>query len=172
MKIGADLVRELLDYNHETGVFTWRARPGYSGKRSAWNKKWAGKTAGSRHSDGYVVIRINKKCFYAHRLAWMFVHGDEPDRHIDHINGIAGDNRIANLRLATAAENNRNRGVSARSTSKVKGVSWCKDGQKWGAWTSVNGKSIPLGRFDSIEEARRAYSEAVARLHGDFGRSQ
>lgn len=108
---------------------------------------------------GYARIRYNGKVEYVHRLIWQHVHGPIPDgMHIDHINGDKADNRLANLRLVTPAENAQNR-------RSVAGVSHCKTTGKWLAQIGYGGKRYFMGRFVSREVAERVYADAAALLH-------
>jgi len=103
-------------------------------------------------------------------LAWLFVHGFDPPQQIDHINGIRDDNRIANLRLATVAENSQNVGKQSNNKSGFKGVHWHARGKKFRAQIMANGKSKSLGLFHTAAEAAAAYDIAAAELHGEFAR--
>ncbi|MDH4566199.1 HNH endonuclease [Pseudomonas sp. BN414] len=150
-------LKEVLHYNPETGNFTWLVN-----KRRAK----AGDTAGSIITYGYILIRVDQTRQLAHRLAWFYVHGRWPDGDIDHVNGITSDNRIANLREATRAENLKNAKVSARSSTGVKGVSRCSG--KFRATIRFDGRRVHLGLFNSIEEAEAAYKEAAEKHHGQF----
>ena len=146
-----------LDYNPLTGIFTWRVKVNSRAK--------AGAVAGSQ-SRGYWVIRVAGKLHGAHRLAWFFVYGEWP-KQIDHINGIQSDNRIANLRLATNAQNAQN--SRCRNRAGFKGVSPKKG--KWRATIKHDGRSIQIGTFASPEEAHAAYVAASRRLFGEFARN-
>lgn len=85
---------------------------------------------------------------------------------IDHINGDRADNRIANLRQATTAENSQNeRGPRAHATSGFLGVGWHAQQSRWRARITVNGKRRHLGLFDTPEAAYAAYVEAKRALH-------
>jgi hypothetical protein len=109
---------------------------------------------------------VGRRAYYAHRLAWLHVHGRHPDGHIDHINGDKTDNRIANLRECSAGENIRNQ--PCRAACGFKGVRPNK--KRWSARIRVNNRKYHLGTFDTPEEAGAAYDEACLRLHGEFGR--
>lgn len=87
---------------------------------------------------------------------------------VDHINGNRLDNRKSNLRAATNAQNNQNKRSPRNNRSGYKGVSWCKERNKWAAQIQVNGRQKNLGRFDNVEDAIRAYDEAARKLHGEF----
>lgn len=87
---------------------------------------------------------------------------------IDHINGNSLDNRKANLRICTHAENCRNQKKMAGSKTK-KGVSYHKGNKRWRARIGVNQKQISLGCFDSEELAHAAYEAASKNIHGEYG---
>lgn len=82
---------------------------------------------------------------------------------------------IVNLRNATHAENQRNKGLSRNNACGFKGVRW--DGHSgsrsrpWRAAIRFNGKRHHLGKFASPEEAHAAYEAASLRFHGAFSRA-
>lgn len=136
-------LKELLYYDPETGVFTWRAPRG----RAA-----VGSRAGTR-GNGYVRVRIEGVFYAAHRLAFLYVTGAFPPDCVDHVNRDRSDNRWANLRQATRRENAGNKGIQRNNTSGHRGVSWFERSGKWRARGVSSGRQIHLGLFDSIEEA-------------------
>lgn len=154
-------LREILDYDPATGVFVYR--------KKVAKKIVVGQEAGCTASDGYVRIRINGVLYLGHRLAWLHYHGEPVPSIIDHRNGFS--NRISNLREATRSNNAMNSKSHRDGSSKFKGVSWSAKRGKWQASICKDRHHISLGRFDSEEEAARAYSRASAIYHGDFGRS-
>lgn len=167
MSITAQELRALLDYDPETGVFTWRARAKNSG---AFNTNFAGKIAGNNNS-GYWQIEIFGKAYKAHRLAWLYAHGEWPKFELDHENLNKIDNRIKNLRPATRSQNEMNKKVRSDSRSGQKGV-WLH--KRLGRWTSqivLNGKRRHLGLFDSIEDAAAAYRKAAEETFGEYARA-
>ena len=156
----ADELRERLSYDPDTGVFVWL-------KSAAPYRN--GKVAGGASPKGYRSLRIDGKYVLAHRVAWLFVHGEWPDREIDHINGDGTDNRIANLRLATRGQNMMNTGNRRNSTTGFKAVGVIPSG-KYRARIRTNGKRIHLGVFPTAEDAAEAYRRAAIELCGEFAR--
>lgn len=151
-------LRELLHYDPETGVFTWRANRG--------GAALAGSKAGHpSKKDGYIRINVDCRLCLSHRLAWMYVHGVFPTKHLDHINGIRDDNRIENLREATSAQNNQNPSLRSDNKSGLIGVSWHKPRGKWKAQIQFENANRHLGLFCTKEEAHAAYLEAKRKLH-------
>lgn len=158
--ITAEEARQFLDYNPETGVFTWRV--GRSGTARV------GSIAGRVDSGGYIQIAIYGRRYQAHRLAWLIIHGVWPEKHIDHINGKPRDNRLCNLRLATQSENLCNTKRRSDNTSGLKGVSWHNASKKWRARIAIYRQTKVLGYFATPEEAHAAYCNAARELHGEF----
>lgn len=140
-------LKELLHYSPETGIFTWKVRPA--------NRVKVGQEAGS-YSGGYRRIRIDDKRYYGHRLAWLYMYGEFPDRQIDHINEVKDDNRIVNLREASYQLQQQNISSRKNNTSGIKGVYWHKVRQKWMACIVHNYKQIHLGYFDTKFAAQMA----------------
>jgi len=123
------------------------------------------------HNTVY-AIRLDKwvkgrkrKSYFMHRQIMRV-----PDGMVcDHINGNGLDNRKANLRPGTYAQNSWNRAkTKVKSYSKYKGVSMRKKDRKWEAQICVNGKRIHLGRFKNQIEAAKAYDAAAKKYHGVF----
>jgi hypothetical protein len=154
-------LREVLDYDPETGAFAWKAH-----KIEAWN----GKVAGFVSVKGHKRICVDNKIYHAHVLAWLHVYGEWALNQIDHINGNGLDNRIENLRLADNFQNSWNKKKAANNTSGVKGVSWHKPSQKWVARITVFGRVMSLGSFDDVEDAKRARVAAEKEYFGEYRR--
>lgn len=157
-------LKELLHYDPETGVFTWRAE-------SSYRARFSGQVAGSPHCRGYVAMKVDQRRYLAHRLAWLYVHGTWPEGDIDHDNRDRKDNRIANLRDTNQTHNNGNMPRPKHNTSGYKGVHWNKKNRNWVAHISKNKVFHHLGCFDDIVEAAKAYDDAAATLFGEFART-
>ena len=150
-------LKKLLNYNKETGIFTWKVKRG--------NRKIGDKA--TIKCSGYIEIQIYGFLYKAHRLAWLYTYGEWPKNDIDHINGIRHDNRICNLREATRTENLINGKISPRNTTGYKGVSLDNNGD-YRARISLNKKQIYLGLFKTPEEAHKAYLEKAKEFYGEF----
>jgi hypothetical protein len=161
-KLSHTELTRLLDYNPETGVFTW--------KIVTSNRVKVGGVAGSPDRNGHLLICLNGTKYAAHRLAWFFVYKVWPEPEIDHINRVKTDNRIANLREATRNQNNRNVGIKRSNKTGFKGVIFHSQSKhKFVAQITVNGKTRYLGIFDTPEEAHAAYVAASEEHHGEYG---
>jgi hypothetical protein len=147
--------RSRLAYDTETGRLTWK-------KCRDSNK--IGTEAKSLDVSGYVQVNIAGTVVKGHRLAWYLHYGEWPDGHIDHINGIRNDNRIANLRVVTNAINCQNkRRAMPKSKTGVLGV--VKVCGRYQANIHHNRKKHYLGTFDTAEEAHSVYVNAKRQLH-------
>jgi hypothetical protein len=151
----AERMRAVTHYNPHTGAFTWRVPR---------RKCAVGADAGSTTPGSYARVKIDYKLYLAHRLAWLYMTGEWPAHHVDHINHDKSDNRWSNLRAATAKQNNENRSRYTRSTSGFIGVDRYKD-KFWRARICHHRKSITLGYFKTFEEACECRRAAEARLY-------
>ena len=181
-ELTAEIARELLCYEPDTGKLFWRERDRkWFGKTersqewncNAWNSKLAGKqTFLNIEESGALYSSIFRKKYKAHRIIWLMVNGKWPDDVIDHINGNRQDNRLWNLRSVTQGENMINMARPSHNTSGFVGVVWDKDRTTWNARITVNNKTINLGRFKTKSEAISKRQEANKEhgFHKNHGR--
>lgn len=152
--ISYDLAASRLDYDGETGIFTWKVT-------LRGGSAIAGRRAGKLHiRNGYRLIKINQRCYSEHRLAWLLTNGAWPDADLDHIDGDRANNRISNLRKVTSSQNNWN-------VPAGQGFSRLRSGN-FRAEIRANRKRIRLGTFNSEDGARAAYLAAKEKYHGEF----
>lgn len=155
--ITAERLRSVLDYDKETGLFTWKQRIS--------TRVRIGDVAGTTDAAGYVIVTVDGARYRAHRLAWLYMYGTWPEVTIDHKNGGRGRNQADNLREASLSENQQNRALNRNNKSGFLGVSWQENAAKWKAAIGLRGKKIYLGLFDSAEQAYEAYLKAKSSLH-------
>lgn len=144
-------LKNLFNYDLTTGIFTRRVTKG---------RFCEGDRAGHVNARGYVMMMVDYKLYYAHRLAWLYVYGIWPGD-LDHINRNESDNRIDNLREATQSQNNANQRLTAR-----RGVTLTSTGYL--ARICVNYTQISLGTYKTLKEAATVYREAHKRYFGEF----
>ncbi len=143
MTLTQEELKSLLSYDPETGEFTWLVN---KGSRARKNTK-----AGSLcKTHGYVFIRLNKKAYRAHHLAWLYVNGVFPTLDIDHVDQQRHNNKLKNLREVTRSVNNYN-------TNKRKGYCFSKQKNLYRSYIVVDGKQKHLGYFTTEEQAKEAY---------------
>jgi hypothetical protein len=171
----ASVLKDLLHYDPETGSFTWRARRPYHFAETPartpewacrwWNSRFESQPAGFTDPSGYLLIRVNGVDYRAHRIAWVYVYGTDPDT-IDHVNGDRADNRIENLRDVDATGNARNAKRRDDNISGTTGVGFYPKTGRWRARINRGGKTVLLGYFDTKEEAIAA--RKVAESEGGY----
>lgn len=151
-----DRLRELLHYDPDTGVFTWR-----SGRQGAG---FAGAAAGGINKRGYWRISVDYGRYMAHVLAWFYMTGEWPELDVDHRNNIRHDNRWNNLRHVTRGVNNQNQ-HHAKACNKAGFLGVSPNRKRWSASIQVNGRKVHIGTFDSPIEAHEAYLHTKRQLH-------
>ena len=151
----------LFDYDPETGIVRNRVSRG--------SRSRAGAAVGSRNK-GHLYVQINGTNISVHRLAWFWYMGWVPEEEIDHINGVRDDNRLRNLREASAHQNAMNQMAQTGRSSVFKGVSWHKPMGKWSARTTVCGSRTTIGYHEDARVAAAWYNAAALASFGPFAK--
>lgn len=158
--LNAARAHELFVYDDTTGALRCKRDRGVGA-----GFRRAGEPAGARDDRGYIRVWIDGRHYRAHRIVWLLAYGNFPEAEIDHINGVRGDNRLCNLRIATMPENMQNRKIHKNNTSGGTGVTFYKRVGKWVARISVNRRRICLGYFGDKAHAHQAYLNAKSQFH-------
>lgn len=147
-------LKELLHYDPETGVFTWRVKKG---------RAEAGSAAGTRHNAGYTTLKIDGVKYLRHRCVWLYEYGRWPREEVDHVNGDRGNDTLENLRECSSAENKQNIPLHGRRPGRLLGAVLTRG--RWRATIRIRGQAVCVGHFDTPEEAHKAYLAAKEKLH-------
>jgi len=173
-----EIVRELLDYNPETGILTWKQRGRHWFTKDQywkrWNTRYAGKQAAKsinrRPGDGYSIrkLQVLWKNYTAHKIIWLWMTGEFPKDQVDHIDRDGTNNKWSNLREADSFGNAKNRSKLRSNTSGVTGVNWHSSSNRWHARVSVDGFRHTLGFFAEDDLASAAKAVEDFRLNHGF----
>jgi len=150
-KVTYEQVRQLFDYNPETG---WLKRRITTSSRAR-----KGQIVGTENSDGYLVVNINHTVYYCHRIIWLWMMGDWPKQDIDHWNRIRRDNIWDNLRDVSRSDNLHNKELAS-------GVYWAKRDKVWVASIQLDGNKKYLGSSKDRGIAETLYAEAKLKFTG------
>ena len=123
----------------------------------------------SFNTHGYLKLKLYKhgkaKNHTVHVLvANEFLDKIDGKRYVDHCDRNPLNNHVDNLRYVTSSENNRNRSMRSDNTSNFKGVSYQTSRKKYMAQITHQGIHHFLGRFNTPEEAARAYDAKAKEL--------
>ena len=151
-------LQAIFDCNTETGVVTWKDVGFKAGKKVIGRQGSIQGRYRTIHAPG-----VNLK---VHRVVWLFYHGIWPKGSLDHRDGNTLNNAISNLREATAAENNQNKGRPKNNKTGKKGVTLTSGG--FMAQIMADGSKHVFPRTETLEEAAAIYEDAARRLHGEF----
>jgi hypothetical protein len=141
MTLTAERLREVLDYDSDTGFFTWRETRSHAiaGVRAGHVNRCA--------KFPHRFIQVDGRGYQSGRLAWLHVYGEWPKR-VFRVNADRLDDRIANLKPSAPVY----RGA------RIPGVyQFCN---KFTVSFRSKGKSIYVGCFDSFEAAKAALTAA------------
>lgn len=148
-------LKALFTYDPESGLFT---RLSHAGGQPA------GLIAGSSNYQGYRHLKVDGRRYLEHQMAWLYMTGSLV-LGLDHIDGNRANNRFANLRLASHAENQQNRAAKSNNSSGLMGVNWHAASGKFQARIMIDHKSHHLGYFSNPADAHQAYLAAKKQLH-------
>ena len=165
----AELLRELLDYDPDTGVLKWRKRDirYFRSLRAcaSWNGHHAGHSVGWVNANGYLATQINGVPYLVQRIIWTMMTGQQPPTQVDHIDGVRTNNRWKNFRgIETQVDSSKNRGLNNNNTSGFRGV------QKRGNRYIVFFQRKYVGYFDTPEAASEVYERKAKEFRGEFYR--
>lgn len=131
--IGLDRLKEIVSYNPDTGVMT---------------KLKNGKSDWCKQKHGHMLVNVDGTTYKLHRLAWLYMTGNWPVNHIDHIDGDPTNNKWENLRDVTPSQNLRNQHRSKRDDCGV-----YRQKNRWIVVIRQNGKTNFCGSFVNKEDA-------------------
>lgn len=154
-------LKELLHYDPETGIFTWRQ------DRSTVK---AGDVAGGLNAEGYRRIWIEGRFYQANALAWFYMTGERPPRYVGFVDLDKENLAFSNLRPSTLSQLKGNSRVYKNNKMGIKGVRQHRNG-RYEARLRIDKKLQYLGCFKTVEEAKAVYNEAAKLAFGEFSRS-
>lgn len=176
-EVTAEIAREFLSYDPETGIMLWRERARRWFKSDAehrgWNARHAGRRAGSlKIGKGYRAVRIVGRRYPEHRLVWLMETGVWPANEVDHINHRRDDNRWRNLRTVTPSENRQNMGRRREGRSLPFGVDRVRATGRYRVRVTDEGVRHEIGHYDTEAEAIevREVVQIAAGYHPNHGR--
>jgi Recombination endonuclease VII/HNH endonuclease/AP2 domain len=151
--LAIDRIREIWDYDADTGVLRW--------KRS-FRGIAIGAVAGKLNPDGSRAVTFEGRTYQVTRVAWLHHYGVEPEGHVVPINGDRSDTRIVNLKEQPRAETVRSSAMRSTNKSGYRGVSKNNRVGKWVASVTRDYRRVHLGFYDTAEEASAAVERALA----------
>lgn len=155
--LSQESLKKVIRYEPETGLFYRISKRGTEKLTGTYD-----------HSTGYIRIKVYKKLYAAHRLAFLYMNGAFPPADTDHINRVRSDNRFLNLRECSHAQNSYNRSMSKRNKTGYRGVSRVPNSTKFRVCLAVEGKINYLGLYDDAEEASLVYDKKAKEVYKDF----
>lgn len=154
--------RALELFSYDDGILKRKSFSKYSSVK-------VGYVVGCPNTNGYLQVMADRKLYLVHRLVFLMHHGWMPE-YVDHADRNILNNKIENLRAASASQNSSNSKRNTRNQSGYKGVSWNPRIKRWIAEIRVNGKKAHLGCFKDAEDAALYYFINALRHNGEFAR--
>lgn len=153
-----DQAKALHLFEYKDGQLYWKnaVRPSFNGKE-----------AGYDNGNRYKKVTVEGRQYYVHRIIYLMRHGDCP-QFIDHVDGNPSNNKIDNLRQATASQNTINYIRKRKSNTGVCNVAFDKRRNKFNVYVRVNCKPKFFGGFEDLELAELVANEARAKHYGEF----
>lgn len=148
-------VRELFDYNEDTGLLQWKVPTS--------NRVNVGDYVTSTHSARYIQVGVDGARRLAHHVIWVFVYGEMPKGDVDHINRNRADNRLSNLRCIDRSENLLN--AEHKSQFGHPGVISTPSG-RFSVGIHIKRVRTYVGTYSTIDEAAAAYATRHVQLYG------
>lgn len=134
--------------------------------KTAGTRALVGSRAGKRRKDGYYDVGLKGKYYLVHRIIFALNHNYLPET-VDHIDHNRENNLISNLREATCSQNSHNSRISRNNSTGVKGIRKTRN-NKFEARIAINGTTIQVGTFDTLECAKSAIEIERKKRHGQY----
>jgi hypothetical protein len=161
--LSQDFVKELFDYDPESGELTWRVS-------RANNQVKVGQIAGTTDWNGYRAVRINNHRYRVHQIIWLWMTGylpSYPKDEIDHDDNVKDNNKWENL-ILTDHEGNMNNELTKVKISEALNRPEVKarhsEAMKIAMIGNTNSKGKLIGRIwitDSINSRRIKPDESI-----------
>jgi len=168
-------LRDLFDYDHNTGSLTWHTRDARyvaATHIARWNTRCAGKRAEVNDRKGYYQTAVNGKIYRTHRICYALAHEidliDVPPE-VDHKDGVGTHNWKSNLRGTNRAGNTKNGKIRKRNKTGYKGVTWDASSNSYRAALMFNHVQKDQRGFATAEAAHAWYVEQSKLRHGEYG---
>jgi hypothetical protein len=155
--IDQQTVKRLFYYDAESGMLIWRNGNGRNVK--PWQE------AKASNGQGYYSVKIDGNSYRVHRLIWLYVYGNFPEKDIDHKNRIRNDNRLCNLRDVSRTDNCQNISLPNHNKSGHMGVSWIRSHNCCTVYVKVNKKNKWLGYYKNLNDAIEARKEGEKKYY-------
>ena len=144
---------------------------GLSWKRKVARRTVVGEPCGTVNSQGYLQLGYKGRIYRANRVIYFLQTGVDPGNLlIDHIDGNRSNNSIENLRLVDKRTNGANSRGHIDRKCHYKGVTLLSTGRYEARCSQEGRKTSYIGRFDTEEEAAKAYDRVALAEYGEFAK--